>query len=75
MKPDEIESLSFKIIEEEIGEHNLSREQWPIVRRMIHTSADFEYGSMVRFHPNAIQAGLDAIRGGKKIPLGHNRSA
>ena len=67
MKPGEIESLSFKIIEEEIGEHNLSWEQWPIVRRMIHTSADFEYGSMVRFHPNAIQAGLDAIRGGKKI--------
>ena len=67
MKPDEIENLSFKIIEEEIGEHNLAREQWPIVRRMIHTSADFEYESMVRFHPNAIQAGLDAIRGGKKI--------
>jgi precorrin-8X/cobalt-precorrin-8 methylmutase len=67
MKPDEIESLSFKIIEEEIGEHNLTREQWPIVRRMIHTSADFEYGGMVRFHSNAIQAGLDAIRGGKKI--------
>ena len=67
MKPDEIEILSFKIIEEEIGEHNLAMDQWPIVRRMIHTSADFEYGSMVRFHPNAIQAGLDAIRGGKKI--------
>ena len=67
MKPDEIESMSFEIIEEEIGEHNLANDQWPIVRRMIHTSADFEYGHLVRFHPNAIQAGLDAIRGGKKI--------
>jgi len=67
MKPDEIESLSFQIIEKEIGEHNLSQDQWPIVRRMIHTSADFEYGSMTRFHPDAIQSGLDAIRAGKKI--------
>ena len=67
MKPDQIESLSFQIIAKEIGDHNLSQDQWTIVRRMIHTSADFEYGSMTRFHPNAIQSGLDAIRGGKKI--------
>ena len=67
MKPDEIENLSFQIIEQEIGEHNSPQDQWPIVRRMIHTSADFEYGNMVRFHPKAIQSGLDAIRGGRKI--------
>lgn len=67
MKPDEIENLSFQIIEKEIGEHNFPQDQWPIVRRMIHTSADFEYGKMVRFHPKAIQSGLAAIRGGHKI--------
>ena len=67
MRPEEIESLSFNIIEAEIGKHGLSKDQWPIVRRMIHTTADFEYGSMVRFHPNAIQAGLAAIRGGENI--------
>jgi precorrin-8X/cobalt-precorrin-8 methylmutase len=67
MKPDEIEKLSFQIIEREIGAHHLSNEQWPIVRRMIHTSADFEYKETVRFHPNAIQAGIDAIRSGKNI--------
>ena len=67
MKPEEIENLSFEIIEQEIGAHNLSNEQWLIVRRMIHTSADFEYKDMVRFHPAAIQSGLDAIRSGKKI--------
>ena len=67
MKPDEIENLSFQIIEQEIGEHNFPQDQWPIVRRMIHTSADFEYRNMVRFHPKAIQSGLDAIRGGRKI--------
>jgi precorrin-8X/cobalt-precorrin-8 methylmutase len=67
MKPDEIEKLSFQIIEQEIGTHNLTNEQWPIVRRMIHTSADFEYKETVRFHPDAIRTGLDAIRSGKKI--------
>jgi len=67
MKPDEIENLSFQLIEQEIGAHNLPNEQWLIVRRMIHTSADFEYKEMVRFHPAAIQAGLDAICSGKKI--------
>ena len=65
MKPDEIEKLSFQIIEREIGAHNLTNEQWLIVRRMIHTSADFEYRETVRCHPDAIKAGLDAIRSGK----------
>ena len=67
MKPDQIENLSFQIIEREIGAHNLTNEQWPIVRRMVHTSADFEYKDMVRFHPDAIKSGLDAIRGAKNI--------
>jgi precorrin-8X/cobalt-precorrin-8 methylmutase len=67
MKPDEIEKLSFQIIEREIGAHHLTDEQWLIVRRMIHTSADFEYRDTVRFHPDAIKAGLEAIRSGKNI--------
>ena len=67
MKPQEIENLSFKIIEEEAGNHPFSRDEWPIVRRMIHTSADFEYIKSVRFHPKAIQAGIDAIKRGCRI--------
>ena len=67
MKPEEIENLSFKIIEQEIGTHNFADDHWPIVRRIIHTSADFEYKDMVRFHPDAVNAGLEAIRNGKKI--------
>ena len=67
MKPDEIENLSFQIIERQIGAHNLRNEQWIIVRRMIHTSADFGYKDMIRFHPDAIKSGLDAIRSGKNI--------
>ncbi|MBW2252928.1 MAG: precorrin-8X methylmutase [Deltaproteobacteria bacterium] len=59
--------MSFQIIEREIGAHNLRNEQWIIVRRMIHTSADFGYKDMIRFHPDAIKSGLDAIRSGKNI--------
>ncbi len=64
MKPQEIEDLSFKIIEEEAKNHAFSRDEWPIVRRMIHTSADFDYLNTVRFHPRAIQAGIMAIKNG-----------
>jgi precorrin-8X/cobalt-precorrin-8 methylmutase len=67
MRPNEIEKLSFQIIEQEIGAHNYSLEQWQIVRRMIHTTADFEYNDQARFHPDAIQAGVNAIRSGKNI--------
>ncbi len=67
MKPDEIEALSFKIIDREAGPHGFSDEQWPVVRRMIHTSADFEYRDSVRFHPDAVAAGIAAIRAGKSI--------
>ena len=67
MKPDEIESLSFKIIEDEAGVHGFPPDQWSIVRRMIHTSADFEYIESVRFHPEAIARGIEAIRQGKAL--------
>ncbi|MBW1727055.1 MAG: precorrin-8X methylmutase [Deltaproteobacteria bacterium] len=67
MKPEEIETLSFKIIDQEAGPHNFSSDEWRIVQRMIHTSADFEYIKTVRFHPKAIAAGVNAIRRGKTI--------
>ena len=67
MKPQEIEDLSFKIIEQEAGDHRFSDEQWPIVRRMIHTSADFEYMNTIQFYPDAIQKGIKAIQNGCQI--------
>ncbi len=67
MRPEEIEVESFKIIDAEAGPHDFSAAQWPIVRRMIHTSADFEYLQTARFHPDAVAAGLAAIRSGKPI--------
>jgi precorrin-8X/cobalt-precorrin-8 methylmutase len=67
MKPEEIESASFDIIDQEVGNHDFNESQWPIVRRMIHTTADFEFKDMVRFHPEAIPAGIKAICSGKMI--------
>ena len=67
MKPDEIERSSFQIIDQEAGTHDFTGQQWSIVRRMIHTTADFEFKEMVRFHPHAVSAGIEAIRNGKMI--------
>lgn len=67
MKPQEIEDLSFKIIASEAGDHGFNPAEWPVVRRMIHTSADFEYIESVRFNGDAVDAGIKAIRSGCSI--------
>lgn len=67
MKPNDIETLSFKIIDEEAGQHNFDEKKWSIVRRMIHTSADYEYMKSILIHKDAIKVGIDAIRSGKNI--------
>lgn len=64
MKPHEIEAKSFAIIDAEAGPHNFAPDEWKIVRRMIHTTADFEYMQMVRISNNAVAAGINAIRNG-----------
>ena len=67
LKPEDIESKSFEIIEAEAPEHDWAPEAWTIVRRMIHTSADFEYVTGTRIHESAIEAGVKAINGGRAI--------
>lgn len=67
MKPHEIEYRSFEIIDAQAGPHGFTTEQWAIVRRMIHTSADFDYIKDVRIHPMAVAAGIKAIRSGGTI--------
>lgn len=67
VQPEQIEGRSFEMIDEEIGPHPFTDEQYPVVRRVIHASADFELGKSMLFHPNAIQAGIQAIRNGKKV--------
>ncbi|HEY3431254.1 MAG TPA: precorrin-8X methylmutase [Rhodocyclaceae bacterium] len=60
-----IEHDSFAIIDAEVSAHDYLPEQWPIVRRMIHANADFDFNGLTAFHQDAVKAGLAAIRGRK----------
>ncbi len=59
-----IEDSSFAIIDEEAGPHPFGPAEWQVVRRVIHATADFEFKRLMRFHPEAIAAGIAALRGG-----------
>ncbi len=59
-----IEDESFAIIDAEAGPHALGADEWQIVRRVIHATADFEMKTLIRIHPRAIEAGVAALRGG-----------
>ncbi|GLI35100.1 precorrin-8X methylmutase [Desulforhabdus amnigena] len=62
-----IEEESFRIIDAEMGEHSFTLEQWQVVRRVIHTTGDFDYSNWIRFHPRAVAVGVDALRRGANI--------
>ena len=63
-----IEHDSFAIIDAEVDAHAYTASQWPVVRRMIHANADFDFNGLTDFHPDAVEAGLAAIvRGGTHI--------
>lgn len=62
-----IEKRSFEIIESEWGERNFDPSTALVVKRVIHTTADFEYADLLDFHPNAISAGIEALRRGCDI--------
>lgn len=65
--PQEIEKRSFEIITEELGDIALIPGTEPIVKRCIHTSADFDYAKNLVFSDNAVQKAMDAIRDGAWI--------
>ncbi len=67
LRPEEIEAESFRIIEAEVGPHAWSAAEWPVVRRVIHTSADFDYARTMVFSPGAVACGIAAIRKGRGI--------
>ena len=64
--PDEIEKRSFEIIESELT-HPLDSKQAPIIKRVIHTTADFDYADSLCFSDGAIEQALSAIRSGACI--------
>ncbi|EGJ52000.1 precorrin-8X methylmutase [Desulfocurvibacter africanus] len=66
--PAEIERRSMAIIESEAPKPiPFSEVEWPIVRRMIHTTADFELLRLTRFHAEAACAGIAALRSGALV--------
>ena len=67
LKPEDIEKKSFEIISEELDLSNMPPEQLPIIKRVIHATADFEFRNTLMFHPDAINTGINAIRSGKDI--------
>lgn len=65
--PQEIEQESFRRIEAAVGSHGLPAAPWAVVRRMIHASADLELLSLVRFHPQAVAAGVAALQARRPV--------
>lgn len=67
MKPEEIEAESFRIIDEEAGSHSWSPDEWQIVRRVVHTSADFDYCRTMQMSPDVVARGVAALQSGRGI--------
>lgn len=67
--PAQIETRSFEIITRELEAQGivLPEEQAPVIKRCIHTSADFDYARNLVFSENAVKEGLAALRGGASI--------
>jgi len=67
--PESIEEKSFKIIGKELEADGvfLDEKEDSIIKRVIHTTADFEYAKLLKFHDKAIENGLNAIKRGEKI--------
>lgn len=67
VKPRDIEKRSFEIITEELGTRQLPKEQELIIKRCIHTSADFEYADNLCFSTEAVTKAIEAIKEGACI--------
>lgn len=58
---------SFATIDREIGSHHLSDEQYAVLRRVIHSTADFEFRELLRFSPDVVAVATAALAAG--IPI------
>jgi precorrin-8X/cobalt-precorrin-8 methylmutase len=58
---------SFAVIDQEIGVHDFSPEEYAIVRRIIHSTADFEFKDLIRFSPEAIATAIAQLS--RQVPI------
>lgn len=65
--PKDIEKRSFEIITELLGSRRLDPENEPVIKRVIHTTADFDFADSLVFSPHAVEQGLRALRAGCDI--------
>ncbi len=66
-KPDEIERRSFAIISKELGARAFPPEEEAVVKRVIHTTADFDYAENLVFSPEAVSRAQGALQAGAII--------
>ena len=82
LAPEKIEKRSFEIITEELGNRTFDPLQEPIIKRVIHTTADFEYADSLVFSPGVVehahrllQSGACIVTDTQMAMSGINRSA
>jgi len=74
-KGSEIEKRSFEIIASQMKKKTFPEQELPIVMRVIHATGDFDFEDNLRFHPEAIKAGIRALKDGKNILVDVNMVA
>ena len=67
IKPMDIEKRSFEIITDILGDTKLNPENELVIKRVIHTTADFEYVQNLVFSAHAVRKGIEALRNGCDI--------
>lgn len=67
IKPMDIEKRSFEIITEILGDRKLDPENELVIKRAIHTTADFDYADNLVFSPHAVTRGIEALKAGCDI--------
>ena len=69
-----IEDESMQIIDDEVGPHQYDKFEWPIVRRVIHATADFDFAgkNKIVFHKDAVMNGINALKEGCSIVVDVN---
>ncbi len=67
LQPDEIERESMRIIQNAIDDSDILPENLPVIKRVIHATADFDFLHTLTFSPNAIPLARQAIRNNTPI--------
>jgi precorrin-8X/cobalt-precorrin-8 methylmutase len=67
IKPEDIEKRSFEIITEILGGREFPPMHGPIIKRVIHTTADFDYADTLNISELAVEKGIEAIKSGCNI--------